>query len=142
MLIYIGGRGKHGKFGGKYGYIKYDKNLKLSEQKYKIFKNENIKNNEADYMALIKYLETMKEDESAYIMTNNMLLEKHFNEKWKIKEKRLRDLLQMSKSICILKRLKLNVCWIPRKYNKMVLILEKENDKVSFNRKKENNNPN
>lgn len=112
MDIYTDGSGKT----GKYAYVAEG----LMKKKVKIFEKKGVTNNEAEYLAIIQALEDNKEKEIC-IHSDSQLVVNQLNQKFAIKENRLRELAEKVWKLCEGRSVTFN--WTPREKNKAGKVL-------------------
>jgi len=104
--IYTDGSGD-----GRFCWFNKTKNI------YKVYKQQGITNNQAEYLAIIKALEE-NEAEEIEIVSDSKLVANQLNRKWHIKDDELRKLFDKVQEIIRKKDVKVTFNWIPRKANK------------------------
>jgi len=119
--IYVDGSGA-----GFFGYVIDKKDVPFFQLKPNIFNKKGITNNEAEYLAIIKALESLDKYEKVTILSDSQLAVNQLTHKWQIKEPRLADLAQLCWTIMKFSDLYIYYKWIGRNHNKMGKILEVE----------------
>ena len=119
--IYVDGSGT-----GIFGYAEDKKDTPYYQLKPVIFEKEGITNNEAEYLAVIKALESLDKYEKVTILSDSQLVVNQLTHRWKIKEERLADLAQMCWAIMKFNGVYVYYKWVGRNHNKMGRLLERE----------------
>lgn len=112
MDVYVDGSGKTGKF----AYVAEG----LMGKKIKIFQKKGVTNNEAEYLAIIKALEEIK-DKDICIHSDSQLVVNQLNNKFAIKEDRLRKLAEEVWKLA--EGREVHYFWLPREKNKAGKVL-------------------
>lgn len=74
-------------------------------------------NNEAEYLAVYKALETADSDAEIEILSDSNLIVNQLNREWHIKDDRMRKLFDKIQRLIRERRLKVEFCWVARKDN-------------------------
>lgn len=104
------GQGPDGK-GSGWGWVYVDKDKKHIEP------IDGLTSNEAEYEALIGVLGYVGRGSSVLILTDSALVSNQFNGKFRVKEPRLKQLLNEAKTLIEDRELDVEVRWIPREGN-------------------------
>jgi ribonuclease HI len=118
MRIWIDGAGWNGKI-SKYAIVsRAGKTVRTVKEKKT--------NNEMEYHALLKALETCKKGDE--ILTDSQLVVGQTTKGWKIKKEHLRPLVEKAKKLIAKKNVR--ILWVPRSENSAGKLLEYHNRKL------------
>ena len=113
LTAYIDGSSK-----GLYGY--------WMDGKTHVVRDHPMTNNQAEWLALYYLLLDLPYYSECDVYSDSMLVVNQFNGDYQVKDEDLRRIYNSCKSLVVLKHLRVNLNWVPRKENKFGKILEKE----------------
>ncbi len=89
----------------------------LDKDKEQIERVDGLTSNEAEYGALIGVLQYVKRGSSVLLFTDSSLVSNQFNGNFRVKEPRLKRLLDEARRLMEERNLEVEVRWIPRERN-------------------------
>jgi len=125
IIAYIDGSGK-----GMYGYSIPKRDIKV------ITKDFPMTNNKAEYLALYRLLIDVDYDAKLDVKSDSQLVVNQFREKWKTRNTELRRIGNLCKKLVKLKRLDIEISWVPRERNHFGKFLDKEKERMNKKQKR------
>jgi ribonuclease HI len=98
--------------------------IRIATGKQRIEQMDGLTSNEAEYQAVLAVLRYVAPESSVLIKTDSALVVEQFNGRWKVREERLRELLEEVRAVVKEKKLDLEIWWIPRRQNIAGTLLE------------------
>ncbi|MEM2271912.1 MAG: reverse transcriptase-like protein [Archaeoglobaceae archaeon] len=103
---------------GLYGFL-------LEGEKPVIFREEELTNNQAEWLALYSLVVSLPEGWKGIVYSDSQLVVNQFSGAFKINAPHLQEIHDIVQDICKIKNLSLELVWIPREKNVLGKIMDK-----------------
>jgi ribonuclease HI len=99
--------------------------VRLGTQAQRVYQEDELTNNAAEYRALLSVLKYLAEGSRARVFTDSQLVCEQFHGRWSVNDPKLIDLRSKARDLIQKKLLDVDVRWIPRRENLAGKLLEK-----------------
>ena len=113
---------------GMYGYI--------LGKKTKIVKDHPMTNNQAEWMAVLTLLMDLEQSTAITIYSDSQIVVNQLKGEWETRNPMMKHMKEVCLQVIVVKQLKINIIWVPRKDNLCGKHLEKLLRRIRKKRKK------